>query len=78
MNAIEMNHTLDFMEELDPPGAYRIRLAGQYAAIYWMVRNWTVAEISAAALVACELQCIVEAMRYERVGGVFIAVKDGK
>lgn len=78
MNATEMNHTLDYMEELDYPAYVRIVYAGHWACLYWMRRNWAVEEVFAATLIAEELQCIVEAMRYERMGGVFIAGGGGK
>lgn len=79
MNATEMNHTLDFMETFDPPAYKRICYAGQMAAKYALTwTNMNVQCVCAASLIAAELQCIVEAMRYERMGGVFLAVKDGK
>lgn len=79
MNATEMNHTLDYMEVIDLPAYRRICEAGQRAAKYALTwANQTMAGVCAASLVAAELQCIVEAMRYERMGGVFIAGGGGK
>lgn len=77
MNATEMHDAIAFLDVFDPMAANRVRYAGmmglQYATRGWFLQ--TMGGVNAAVLVACEVQCVVEAFKAERAGGILIQAK---
>ena len=85
MTAAQMADCIAFLSVVDPNAAERVRYAGKagyawpFNASEFYTRGYSretmAAFANASALASCELQCVLEAFRAERQGGVMIGAK---